>query len=148
VKLHELKPPNGARKSAKRVGRGPGSGNGKTSGKGHKGQKSRSGGGKGPGFEGGQMPLYRRLPKRGFNNSAFRDRWAIVNLSDLTRLGADRIDTKLLVERGLVKGAFEGIKILGDGKLERPIHIQAHAISAGARQKLEAAGGTFEVISR
>jgi large subunit ribosomal protein L15 len=94
------------------------------------------------------MPLYRRLPKRGFNNAAFRRRWANVNLSDLSRLGVDHVEPKTLVESGLVKGAFEGIKILGDGSLDRPVLVRAHAISAGARRKLEAAGGTFEVIVR
>lgn len=148
MKLHELSPPRGAKKVGKRIGRGPGSGNGKTAGKGHKGQLSRSGGGKRAGFEGGQMPLYRRLPKRGFNNAAFRSTWVAVNIRELVRLGVDRIDPTLLQERGLVKGAFEGIKVLGEGTVDRPLHVQVHAISAGARQKIEAVGGTVEVLSR
>lgn len=147
MKLHELRPPEGAKKQRKRVGRGPGSGSGKTSGKGHKGQLSRAGGGKGPGFEGGQMPLQRRLPKRGFTN-AFKTKWAIVNLSDLAKLGVDAVDPGLLAERGLVKGSYEGIKILGTGKLERALKVSAHAISAEARRKIESAGGSFEVVSR
>ena len=141
-----MKPPKGAKKQSNRVGRGPGSGNGKTAGKGHKGQKSRSGGSKGPGFEGGQMPLIRRIPKRGFNNTMFQKRWVIVNLLDLERCGEERIDDKVMTDKGLIKGAYHGIKVLGDGELSRAIHVRAHAISAGARRKLEAAGGTFEVI--
>jgi large subunit ribosomal protein L15 len=146
VKLHELSPPEGATKKRKRVGRGPGSGNGKTSGKGHKGQLSRSGGGKGPGFEGGQMPLVRRVPKRGFTNS-LRKKWLTVNLADLARLGLDAVDPQVLRERGLVKGTYDGIKVLGSGELSAAVTIRAHAISEGARRKLEAAGGTFEVVS-
>ena len=147
MKLHELSPPEGARKVRKRVGRGPGSGSGKTSGKGHKGQKSRSGGGKKPGFEGGQMPLIRRIPKRGFTKPN-RKQWAIVNLSDLTLLGVERIDAELLVSKGLVKGSFDGIKVLGDGEVERALQVRVHAMSESARRKVEAAGGSFEVVGQ
>jgi large subunit ribosomal protein L15 len=94
------------------------------------------------------MPLIRRIPKRGFNNAAFRDRWVIVNLRDLVRLNSEKIDVPLLVSSGLAKGTYEGIKVLGNGSVDRPLHVQAHAISAGARLKLEAAGGTFEVLVR
>lgn len=148
MKLHELHAPEGAKKTRKRVGRGPGSGNGKTAGKGHKGQKSRSGSRKRPGFEGGQMPLYRRLPKRGFNNTVFQDKWVVVNVGDFARFEEQNITPDFLRGQGVVKGTYEGVKILGDGKLERVVHVKAHAISEGARRKIEAAGGTFEVLSR
>jgi len=147
MKLHELSPPEGARKVRKRVGRGPGSGSGKTSGKGHKGQKSRSGGGKKPGFEGGQMPLIRRIPKRGFTKPN-QKKWAVVNLADLVRLGVEQIDAELLVSKGLVKGFFDGIKVLGDGEVERALQVRVHAMSESARRKVEAAGGSFEVVGQ
>ena len=147
MKLHELSAPEGATKVRKRIGRGIGSGNGKTAGKGHKGQKQRSGGLKRAGFEGGQMPLYRRLPKRGFTN-VHRREWVIVNLRDLVRLGVDRVDPQVLKERGVVKGDYEGIKVLGTGDLDRALEVHAHAVSEGARRKIEAAGGRFEVVGR
>ena len=144
MKLEELKPSKGSRKKAKRVGRGPGSGSGKTSGKGHKGQKARSGGVKGPGFEGGQMPLQRRLPKRGFTN-IFRKEYAVVNLSDLSDLSGT-ITPETLMEQGIVRHAKSGIKILGVGELKSALTIRAHKFSKSAIDKIQAAGGKAEVI--
>ncbi|WP_025729647.1 50S ribosomal protein L15 [Atopobacter phocae] len=146
MKLHELKPNVGSRSTRNRVGRGQGSGNGKTSGRGHKGQKARSGGGVRLGFEGGQLPLFQRLPKRGFTNIN-RKEYAIVNLTDLNRFedGAT-IAPVTLVEAGLVKKELNGIKILGNGKLERKLTVQAHKFSQSAKAAIEAAGGTVEVI--
>ncbi|GBE37203.1 50S ribosomal protein L15 [bacterium BMS3Bbin07] len=147
MKIDELKPDEGSKKKAKRVGRGPGSGHGKTSCKGHKGQKARSGGTKGPGFEGGQMPLQRRLPKRGFSNEPFRTEFAITNLKVLSNIeDADTITPELLLERGILKDIKDGLKILGDGELSRPLNIRAHAFSASATQKINASGGKAEVI--
>ncbi len=147
MKIDELKPDKGSRKRAKRVGRGPGSGHGKTSCKGHKGQKARSGGTKGPGFEGGQMPLQRRLPKRGFSNEPFRKEFAITNLKVLSNIeDADIITPELLLERGILKDIKDGLKILGDGELSRPLNIKAHAFSSSAIQKINASGGKAEVI--
>jgi len=144
MKLEELKPSKGARKKSKRVGRGPGSGSGKTAGKGHKGQKARSGGVKGPGFEGGQMPLQRRLPKRGFTN-IFRKEYAIVNLSDLAELSGT-ITPEILVVQGIVRHTKDGIKILGVGDLKSALTIRAHKFSKSAVDKIQAAGGKAEVI--
>ncbi len=144
MKLEELKPSKGARKKSKRVGRGPGSGSGKTAGKGHKGQKARSGGVKGPGFEGGQMPLQRRLPKRGFTN-IFRKEYAVVNLGDLSDLSGT-ITPETLVEQGIVRHAKSGIKILGVGELKSALTIRAHKFSKSAIDKIQAAGGKAEVI--
>ena len=144
MKLEELKPSKGARKKSKRVGRGPGSGSGKTAGKGHKGQKARSGGVKGPGFEGGQMPLQRRLPKRGFTN-IFRKEYAVVNLGDLSDLSGT-ITPEKLVEQGIVRHAKAGIKILGVGELKSALTIRAHKFSKSAIDKIQAAGGKAEVI--
>ena len=146
MKLHELSPAPGSVKKAFRVGRGIGSGNGKTSGRGHKGQGSRSGGGVRPGFEGGQMPLQRRIPKRGFNNK-WATRYAIVNLSDLNRFedGAT-INQKALVEAGLLKKTLDGVKILGNGKLSKKLNVTASAFSQSAKEKIEQAGGKAEVI--
>ena len=146
MRLEELKPSKGAKKKAKRVGRGVGSGHGKTSTKGHKGQKARSGGGKGPGFEGGQMPLQRRIPKRGFTN-IFRKEYAVVNLGDLARAGgADPVTPELLMEKGLIKNIKDGVKVLGMGDFSGKITVRAHKFSKSAVDKIQAAGGKAEVI--
>jgi large subunit ribosomal protein L15 len=146
VRLHELKPAEGSTHKRKRVGRGMASGWGKTSGRGHKGQGQRSGGGKGPYFEGGQMPLVRRLPKRGFNN-VLRKEYAEVKLEDLNRFAAGTVVTpELLVESGLVKNAFDGIKILGNGELRQALTVKAHRFTNSAAAKIEQAGGKVEVI--
>lgn len=147
LQLHDLKPAPGARRARRRVGRGIGSGLGKTSGRGQKGQKARSGGGKGPYFEGGQMPLQRRLPKRGFNNARFAKEFAVVNVADLARFEAGTTVTpELLKETGLVGRIKDGVKILGDGELTAALTVQAHAFSKSAVEKIEAAGGKAEVI--
>jgi large subunit ribosomal protein L15 len=143
MRLHDLKPRPGARHRRKRVGCGESSGHGKTSGRGHKGQKARSGGSIRLGFEGGQMPLIRRLPKRGFNHSAFKTVYAIVNVDDLEQFDSGaRVNRELLEQRGLIKGRFDGIKILGRGKLTKSLTVEAHKFSATARQQIEAAGGS------
>jgi len=144
MKLEDLKPSQGSRKKSKRVGRGPGSGSGKTASKGHKGQKARSGGVKGPGFEGGQMPLQRRLPKRGFTN-IFRKEYAVVNLRDLAALSGT-ITPETMMEQGLVRNPKDGIKILGVGELKSGIVVRAHKFSKSAMEKIQAAGGKAEVI--
>ena len=145
MRLEELKPAPGARKKTKRVGRGPGSGNGKTAGKGHKGQKARSGGVKGPGFEGGQMPLQRRLPKRGFHN-LFRKEYAVVNLRDLVEMSGT-ITPESLVDSGLLKKKdSKAVKVLGIGELKSAITVRAHKFSKSAADKIQAAGGKAEVI--
>jgi large subunit ribosomal protein L15 len=142
LRLHNLRPRPGAKHRVKRLGCGESSGHGKTSGKGHKGQKARSGGSIRLGFEGGQMPLIRRLPKRGFNNAAFHKQYAVVNLSDLERFESGAlVNEQALREGKLVRGNFQGIKILGDGELKHGLTIEAHKVSASARQKIEAAGG-------
>jgi len=146
MKIEDLRPALGNRTKAKRVGRGIGSGHGKTSCKGHKGQKSRSGGTKGPGFEGGQMPLQRRLPKRGFRNR-FKVDYAIVNLKDISRLeGLDIITPEVLVERGIIRDLKNGIKVLGEGEIQKPLKVKANAFSASAKAKIDASGGKAEVI--
>lgn len=146
MKLHELKPAEGSRKVRNRVGRGIGSGNGKTAGRGHKGQNSRSGGGVRPGFEGGQNPLYRRLPKRGFTNPN-RKELSIVNLDTLNRFDAGtEVTPELLIETGVVKNVKDGIKILGNGKLEKQLTVKANYFSASAVEAIEAAGGKTEVV--
>ncbi|QOY37547.1 50S ribosomal protein L15 [Anaerobacillus isosaccharinicus] len=146
MKLHELKPAEGSRKERNRVGRGIGSGNGKTAGRGHKGQNSRSGGGVRPGFEGGQNPLYRRLPKRGFTNPT-RKEFAILNLDQLNRFeDGTEVTPELLLETGIVSNAKDGIKILGNGKLEVKLTVKANKFSASAVEAIEAAGGKTEVI--
>ena len=146
MRIHELAPAKGSRKKKKRVGRGPGSGHGKTSCRGHKGQKARSGGGPAPGFEGGQMPLHRRLPKRGFTN-IFRTEFAIVNVKDLDRFEANStVDIDALKEAGLVKKLKDGVKLLGDGDITKPLTVRVHRASLSARQKIEAAGGSVELI--
>lgn len=146
MKLHELKPAVGSTKDSKRKGRGTASGQGKTSGRGSNGQNSRSGGGTRPGFEGGQMPLYRRIPKRGFTN-IFKKQWAVVNIDDLNIFENDTVITpELLIETGLIKKVLDGVKVLGDGNLEKKITIQAHKFSKSAVDKIESAGGKAEVI--
>ncbi|HWR73822.1 MAG TPA: 50S ribosomal protein L15 [Nitrospirota bacterium] len=146
MRLEELKPSKGSRKKAKRVGRGPGSGHGKTSTKGHKGQKARSGGVKGPGFEGGQMPLQRRIPKRGFTN-IFRKEYSVVNVADLATLGGkDPITPEVLLEKGLIRNMKDGVKVLGMGDLKAQIVVRAHKFSKSAIDKIQAAGGKAEVI--
>ena len=146
MNLHELKPNRGAKHRRKRVGNGESSGLGKTCGRGHKGQKSRSGGGVRPGFEGGQMPLHRRLPKKGFSNVQFRDKIAIVNVSQLNQKFEDgaTVDEKALREAGLVSGRCDAIKVLGQGDLERKLTLVVDAVSASARAKVEKAGGAAE----
>lgn len=147
MKLHMLSPAVGAKKSPKRIGRGPGSGHGKTATKGHKGILARSGGGKRPGFEGGQMPLIRRLPKVGFRYP-FRTEYAVVNLKSLMALGpVEQITPQVMAEAGLVKRKAQLVKILGVGDLSRPMTIQAHKFSKSAKDKIQAAGGRAEVIS-
>lgn len=146
MKLHELKPAAGSRKAPKRVGRGTGSGLGRNAGKGEKGQNARSGGGVRPGFEGGQMPLYRRLPKRGFTNRNTLDIEAI-NVSELERFDNDTVVTiELLMETGIIKSAKDGVKILGNGELTKKLTVEANAFSEGAKAKIEALGGKAEVI--
>ena len=147
MKLHELRPSEGAFKTSKRVGRGVASGHGKTSGKGHKGQNARSGGGVRPGFEGGQLPLYRRLSKRGFNNYNFRTVYATVNVSDLERFDEGTVVTvELLKEVGLVKKELDGVKVLGNGELSKKLTVKANKFSETAKEKIENVGGTIEVI--
>ena len=146
MKLHELSPAPGSVREVKRIGRGHGSGQGKTAGKGHKGQKARAGRGMRPGFEGGQMPLQRRVPKRGFNN-IFATRYAIVNLAALNKFeNCAVVDTEALKAAGLVKNSYDGVKILGNGALEKNLTVKAAAFSESAKAKIEAAGGKAEVI--
>ena len=147
MKLNTMHPNDGATTTKKRVGRGIGSGLGKTSGKGHKGQKARSGGGVRPGFEGGQLPLFRRLPKRGFSNARFKVEYATINLSDLNRFEDGAVVTpELLKEMGLVKNQLDGIKVLGNGTLEKKLTVKAHSFSASAKEKIESLGGKIEVM--
>ncbi|MCX5881616.1 MAG: 50S ribosomal protein L15 [Deltaproteobacteria bacterium] len=147
MSLNELSPAIGARKNRKRLGRGMASGTGKTSGKGAKGQKARSGGGVRPGFEGGQMPIHRRLPKRGFTN-IFKKVYAIVNLSELAAFEAGAVvDEASLIQRGIVKGKFDAIKILANGEITSSITLKIGHISTSAKAKIEAAGGTVEVTA-
>ena len=145
MKLHELSPAAGSAKAAWRKGRGPGSGNGKTAGKGHKGQNARSGGGVRPGFEGGQLPLYRKLPKRGFNNK-FAKVYATINVSDLNKFedGAT-VTLESLVACGIVRKENDGLKVLGNGSLKKALTVEAKVFSATAKEKIEAAGGKAEV---
>jgi large subunit ribosomal protein L15 len=146
MKLHELKPAEGSTRNTKRIGRGVGSGWGKTAGRGNKGHNARSGGGVRPGFEGGQMPLHRRLPKRGFTN-IFKKTMAIVNVSDLSRFEQGAVvDQASLVRSGLVKGRQDGIKLLGQGDISIALTVKLNAVSRSAKAKIEAAGGTVEVI--
>lgn len=147
MKLHELSPAPGSTKERKRIGRGAGSGQGKTAGKGHKGQKARAGRGMRPGFEGGQMPLQRRLPKRGFNN-IFRKEIVTLNVKDLEKKfdNGAVVDVEALRAAGLVKNSFDGVKILGNGELTKKLTVKANAFSESAKQKIEAAGGIAEVV--
>ena len=146
MKLHELSPAPGSVREVKRIGRGHGSGQGKTAGKGHKGQKARAGRGMRPGFEGGQMPLQRRVPKRGFNN-IFATRYAIVNRAALNKFeNGAVVDTEALKAAGLVKNSYDGVKILGNGALEKNLTVKAAAFSESAKSKIEAAGGKAEVV--
>ena len=146
MKLHELAQPKGAKKAPKRVGRGIGSGNGKTCGRGHKGQNCRSGGGVRPGFEGGQMPLVRRLPKRGFNN-LFRKEYAIINVSDLNRFNeGEEVNPQILKEKGIINNIRSGVKVLGEGELKRKLTVCAHKFSKTAEDKIKAAAGEIKVL--
>jgi large subunit ribosomal protein L15 len=148
MNLHTLKPRPGSKHRVKRLGCGESSGHGKTSGKGHKGQKARSGGSIRLGFEGGQMPLIRRVPKRGFNNAAFKTRYAVVNLSDLEHFDAGTaIDEAILRAAGLVRGKIDGVKILGNGDLTKKLAISAHKFSGSAREKIEKAGGSATLVA-
>jgi len=146
MKLNELSPAQGSRKAPRRLGRGVGSGRGKTGGRGTKGYNSRSGGGVRPGYEGGQMPLHRRLPKRGFAN-IFRKKIAVINLRDLAKFDKGSvIDEAVLVAAGLVKGKKDGIKLLGHGEIKHSLEVKVNQISKSAREKIEAAGGKVEVL--
>jgi len=146
MKLHELSPPAKSRKSNKRLGRGVGSGWGKTAGRGSKGYNSRSGGGVRPGYEGGQMPIQRRLPKRGFTN-IFKKNIAVINLRDLLAFeSGSLVDEAALVKAGLVKGQKDGIKLLGHGEIQVALNVKLNQVSKSARQKIEAAGGSVEVV--
>lgn len=146
MNLGELHAPEGASKNRKRLGRGSGSGHGKTSGRGHKGQRARSGGRGKTGFEGGQMPLQRRVPKRGFTN-IFRKEYSVVNLSDLEQFVKDStVDVPALIKAGLVKKVEAGVKLLADGEIKKPLTIKVHKFSQAAKEKVEAAGGRIEVV--
>ena len=147
MKLNELRPAEGSTRESFRVGRGPGSGNGKTAGKGHKGQNARSGGGVRPGFEGGQLPLYRKLPKRGFNNK-FATVYAIVNVADLEKnfQDGDVVTLEALLAKKIIRKAFDGLKVLGDGELTKKLTVQATVFSAAAKEKIAAAGGQAEEV--
>ena len=147
MKLHELTPAAGSAEKAWRKGRGPGSGNGKTGGRGHKGQNARSGGGVRPGFEGGQIPMYRRLPKRGFTNDMFKKEYAIINVEALDKFNdGETVSIETLVEQGIVKKELNGLKVLGRGEITKKLTVKAAIFSAGAKEKIEAAGGKAEVI--
>ena len=147
MKLHTIYPNDGATTTRKRVGRGPGSGLGKTSGRGEKGQKARSGYSRKAGFEGGQLPLYRRLPKRGFSNAKFKTTYAVINLSDLNKFEDGAVITpELLKEMGILKNQLDGVKVLGQGKLEKKLTVRANKFSNVAKREIEAKGGKAEVI--
>lgn len=147
MKLHTMQPNEGSRKNRKRVGRGAGSGMGKTSTRGENGQNSRSGGGVRPGFEGGQSPIFRRLPKRGFSNARFKTEYAIINLSDLNKFEEGvEVTPELLKDMGLVKNQLDGIKVLGNGTLEKKLVVKAHKFSNVAKEQIEKLGGKAEVI--
>ena len=146
MNLHELSPAEGAKKGSKRIGRGHGSGWGKTAGKGHKGQKARSGGSIRPGFEGGQMPLQRRIPKRGFNN-IFAKKIVAINVSALEAFDNDtEVTAQALIEKGIIKNEYDGVKVLGNGNITKKLTVKVAAFSESAKQKIEAAGGKAEVI--
>ena len=147
MKLHELSPKEGSVKEGFRKGRGAGSGNGKTAGKGHKGQNARSGGGVRPGFEGGQLPLYRKLPKRGFNNARFGKQYTVVNVESLNKFNdGDVVDSAALLAMGVVAKVIDGIKVLGEGELTKKLTVKAAVFSASAKEKIEAVGGKTEVV--
>lgn len=146
MNLSQIEKPKGATHPKKRVGRGMGSGHGKTSTRGHKGQRSRSGHRLIRGFEGGQMPLHRRMPKRGFHN-IFRKKFATVNLDQLAALGVASVSPQSLLERKLIRHVYDGVKILGRGELTAPLHVVAHAFTAAAKAKIEAAGGKAELLA-
>ena len=147
MKLHELSPAEGSVKENFRKGRGAGSGNGKTAGKGHKGQNARSGGGVRPGFEGGQLPLYRKLPKRGFNNARFGKQYAVINVESLNKFNdGDVVDFATLLAAGVVNNVFDGIKVLGEGEITKKLTVKAKVFSASAKEKIEAVGGKTEVV--
>ena len=147
MKLHELSPAEGSVKERFRKGRGAGSGNGKTAGKGHKGQNARSGGGVRPGFEGGQLPLYRKLPKRGFNNFRFGKVYAIVNVQTLNKFNdGDTVDAATLLAAGIINTIGDGIKVLGEGEITKKLTVKAAVFSASAKEKIEAVGGKTEVV--
>ena len=147
MKLHELSPAEGSVKENYRKGRGAGSGNGKTAGKGHKGQNARSGGGVRPGFEGGQLPLYRKLPKRGFNNYRFANKYAIINVQSLNKFNdGEVVDSAALLSAGIIHNVFDGVKVLGEGDVAKKLTVKAAIFSASAKEKIEAAGGKTEVV--
>ena len=147
MKLHELSPQEGSVQEKFRKGRGPGSGNGKTAGKGHKGQNARSGGGVRPGFEGGQLPLYRKLPKRGFNNYRFGAKYAVINVQSLNKFNdGDVVDCEALLASGIINKCFDGVKVLGEGELTKKLTVKAAIFSASAKEKIEAVGGKTEVV--
>ena len=147
MKLHELSPAEGSVKENYRKGRGAGSGNGKTAGKGHKGQNARSGGGVRPGFEGGQLPLYKKLPKRGFNNYRFGKKYAIINVQSLNKFNdGEVVDTAALLAARLIDNVFDGVKVLGEGEVAKKLTVKATIFSASAKEKIEAAGGKTEVV--
>ena len=147
MKLHELSPNEGYVKASFRKGRGAGSGNGKTAGKGHKGQNARSGGGVRPGFEGGQLPLYRKLPKRGFNNYRFGKKYAVVNIGLLNKFNdGDVVDSAALLNAGMIDSVMDGVKILAEGELTKKLTVKAKVFSASAKEKIEAVGGKTEVV--
>ena len=146
MRIHDLSPGKDSRKSRKRIGRGTGSGHGKTSCRGHKGQKSRSGGGVRPGFEGGQMPLQRRLPKRGFTN-IFKKQYTLININNLNRFEPETIlDMEALKKAGFLKSVKDGVKLLGDGEISHALVIKVHKVTKTAREKIEAAGGKVEIL--
>ena len=147
MKLHELSPAEGSVRENFRKGRGAGSGNGKTAGKGHKGQNARSGGGVRPGFEGGQLPLYRKLPKRGFNNYRFAKKYAVINVQVLNKFDdGEVVDFAALLSKGIINNVFDGVKVLGEGDISKKLTVKAAVFSASAKEKIEAVGGKTEVV--
>ena len=147
MKLHELSPAEGSVKEGFRKGRGAGSGNGKTAGKGHKGQNARSGGGVRPGFEGGQLPLYRTLPKRGFNNARFAKQYTVINVQSLNKFNdGEVVDAAALLAKGIINVINDGVKVLGEGELTKKLTVKAQVFSGSAKEKIEAVGGKTEVV--
>ena len=146
-KIHDLSPKKGSTQESFRKGRGAGSGNGKTAGKGHKGQNARSGGGVRPGFEGGQLPLYRKLPKRGFNNARFGKQYSVINVEALNKFNdGDVVDSAALLLNGMIDSVCDGVKVLGEGELTKKLTVKAKVFSASAKEKIEAVGGKTEVV--